>query len=106
MPRPPRGHTDAVLCLQFDGEKLVSGSKDMSIKVWSLATGQCRLTLHGHEGAVTCLQFDSKRIVSGALDRVIKIWDIGTGEVSCLLRLPSCTVTAAAQPALCRLLSW
>ena len=28
-----RGHTDAVLCLQFDGHKLVSGSKDTTIKV-------------------------------------------------------------------------
>ncbi len=28
-----RGHTDAVLCLQFDEEKVVSGSKDKTIKV-------------------------------------------------------------------------
>ena len=28
-----RGHTDAVLCLQFDDEKVVSGSKDTTIKV-------------------------------------------------------------------------
>ena len=28
-----RGHTDAVLCLQFDNEKIVSGSKDTTIKV-------------------------------------------------------------------------
>ena len=95
-PTPPRGHTDAVLCLQFDGEKLVSGSKDMSIKVWSLATGQCRLTLHGHEGAVTCLQFDTKRIVSGALDRVIKIWDIVTGEVRRLCASPACQAGAGS----------
>ena len=27
------GHTDAVLCLQFDDHKLVSGSKDTTIKV-------------------------------------------------------------------------
>lgn len=27
------GHTDAVLCLQFDDEDVVSGSKDMTIKV-------------------------------------------------------------------------
>ena len=28
-----RGHTDAVLCVQFDKEKVVSGSKDTTIKV-------------------------------------------------------------------------
>jgi len=30
---PSRGHTDAVLCLQFDKMKVVSGSKDKTIKV-------------------------------------------------------------------------
>ena len=30
-----RGHTDAVLCLQFDNEKVISGSKDTTIKVLS-----------------------------------------------------------------------
>jgi hypothetical protein len=28
-----RGHTDAVLCLQFDDTKVLSGSKDTTIKV-------------------------------------------------------------------------
>lgn len=28
-----RGHTDAVLCLQFDKSKVISGSKDTTIKV-------------------------------------------------------------------------
>ena len=101
-----RGHTDAVLCLQFDNEKIVSGSKDTTIKVcfhllliswsslchtysisssslqvWLLSDDQCHLTLHGHQGAVTCLQFDESRVISGALDRLIKIWSITSGEV-------------------------
>ena len=33
MPVFCRGHTDAVLCVQFDKEKVVSGSKDTTIKV-------------------------------------------------------------------------
>ena len=31
-----RGHTDAVLCLQFDDVRVVSGSKDTTIKVSTL----------------------------------------------------------------------
>ena len=30
---PDRGHSDAVLCLQFVGDTLVSGSSDQAIKV-------------------------------------------------------------------------
>ena len=33
-----RGHTDAVLCLQFDKTKVLSGSKDTTIKVDFLMT--------------------------------------------------------------------
>lgn len=39
-----RGHTDAVLCVQFDKEKVVSGSKDTTIKVLRAAIS--RLLLH------------------------------------------------------------
>ena len=35
-----RGHTDAVLCLQFDQEKVVSGSKDKTIKVMLLLSSE------------------------------------------------------------------
>ena len=91
-----RGHSDAVLCLQFVGDTLVSGSSDQTIKVvyntlvivnevvvqvWSLPQGQCKMTLHGHQAAVTSVQFDQSRIISGSLDRFIKIWSINSGQV-------------------------
>jgi F-box/WD-40 domain protein 7 len=38
-----RGHEDFVItCLQFDGKRIVSGSDDNSLKVWSVATGQVK----------------------------------------------------------------
>ena len=36
-----RGHTDAVLCVQFDKEKVVSGSKDTTIKVLCVQPFDC-----------------------------------------------------------------
>lgn len=38
-----RGHTDAVLCVQFDKEKVVSGSKDTTIKVLFCVSLLCML---------------------------------------------------------------
>lgn len=52
------------------------------MKVWSLSSGACKLTLHGHQAAVTCVQFDKTKIISGALDTLIKIWNFSSGEVS------------------------
>ena len=43
LPEPAvlRGHEEFVItCLQFDGKRIVSGSDDNSLKIWSVATGQ------------------------------------------------------------------
>ncbi|CAL1709900.1 unnamed protein product [Somion occarium] len=52
------GHTDSVYCLEFDSSKIITGSRDRTIKVWSLKTGKCLATFAGHNGSVLCLKFD------------------------------------------------
>ena len=39
-----RGHEDFVItCLQFDGKRIVSGSDDNSLKIWSVANWKSKL---------------------------------------------------------------
>ena len=71
-----------MLCVQFDDQKIVSGSYDDTIKVWSLELGTCLNTLVGHADAVTCLQFNYHRIISGSLDCTLRFWDMNEGNVS------------------------
>ncbi|KAI0772855.1 WD40-repeat-containing domain protein [Trametes elegans] len=52
------GHGDSVYCLEFDSSRIVTGSRDRTIKVWSLKTGRCLATFSGHRGSVLCLKFD------------------------------------------------
>ncbi|MBI1917618.1 MAG: hypothetical protein HYS12_23230 [Planctomycetes bacterium] len=63
-----------------EGERIVSGSKDQTVKVWDAHTGQQTLTLKGHTGPVTsvCFSPDGKRIVSGSYDKTVKVWDAQT----------------------------
>lgn len=76
------GHTDSVYCVEFDAYKVVTGSRDRTIKVWSLKTGRLKATLRGHEGSVLCLKFDSSGfMVSGSSDRKILVWDLSRGEI-------------------------
>lgn len=76
------GHLDSVYCIEFDAYKIVTGSRDKTIKVWSLRTGKLKSTLRGHEGSVLCLKFDATGfMVSGSSDRRILVWDLGRGEV-------------------------
>ena len=37
-----------------DGRRVVSASKDKTLKVWDVATGECLATLQGHSDSVRC----------------------------------------------------
>ena len=41
-----------VYCLQYDDEKIVSGLRDNTIKVWQRANLECTRVLQGHTGSV------------------------------------------------------
>ncbi len=79
-----RGHKDHVnaVVLSADGNHIVSGSFDGTVKVWDGRTGQETLTLAGHTSGVmaVALSVDGKRIVTGSKDRTVKVWDARTGQ--------------------------
>ena len=63
-----------------DGDRLVSGSGDRSVRIWSLRSGQCSLTLSIEDGVTTvAVSPDGKLIAAGSLDRTVRVWDSTTG---------------------------
>jgi WD40 repeat protein/tetratricopeptide (TPR) repeat protein len=83
-------HDSMVSAIAFspDGERIVSGSADKTIKVWDATNGTELMTLRGHEDAVSSAGFspDSKLIVSGSKDGTIRLWDAVTGDERRTLR--------------------
>ena len=75
-----KGHTNGVMCLQFDDNILATGSYDCTIKIWDIHTGEELRTLSGHTSGVRALQFDDKTLISGSLDRTLKVWNWRTGQ--------------------------
>lgn len=68
-----------VTCLQFDSDKILTGSDDSNINVYDTQTGALRAQLEGHEGGVWALQYEGNVLVSGSTDRSVRVWDIEHG---------------------------
>lgn len=76
-----RAHQQHVVtCLQFDTDKILSGSDDTNINVYDTKTGAMRKVLKGHEGGVWALQYEGNTLVSGSTDRSVRVWDIEKGK--------------------------
>ncbi len=86
------GHKWAVLCGQFSadlptlddegragvgGQRVITGSKDGTAKIWDATTGKLLVELAGHTAAVTCVAFspDGSRALTGSQDNTCKLWD-------------------------------
>eukprot|EP00118_Oscarella_pearsei_P003074 m.12792 g.12792 ORF g.12792 m.12792 type:complete len:640 (+) comp24289_c0_seq1:183-2102(+) len=96
-PKVLKGHDDHVItCLKFHGNKIVSGSDDTTLKIWSAVSGKHLRTLTGHTGGVWCAQFDGSTVVSGSTDRTLKVWSGDTGNCLHTLHGHSSTVRCMA----------
>ena len=66
-----------VLCVTFDHERLVTGSGDKTIRVWSLKDGKCVQVLRGHNRGVWCVNFFTPNLlVTSSFDGTIKVWNL------------------------------
>ena len=90
-------------CLEFDSKRIVTGSRDRTIKIWSLETGKELASFRRHTGSVLCLKFDKDWdiddpsapgfMVTGSSDCSIIVWTVLTNgsraEVSAILNAHS-----------------
>ena len=78
------GHTGEVnaVVVSPDGQQIVSGSDDFTLKVWDLQTGREVRTLIGHTDKVNAVVItpDGQQVVSGSDDFTLKVWDLPTGR--------------------------
>lgn len=85
------GHSESVLNLRFVGNRLVSSSKDRTIRVWDLDKGVTTQVLRGHRAAVNAVQFKDDLVVSASGDRTIRLWNAVSENLT--LSLPPLPLT-------------
>ncbi|ETN97451.1 hypothetical protein RFI_40078, partial [Reticulomyxa filosa] len=80
------GHSGPVLSVQFspDGNRIISGSGDKTIRLWDALSGKQIQSLEGHSDVVYSVQFspDGNKIASGSYDETIRLHVAGMSDVS------------------------
>jgi WD40 repeat protein/mono/diheme cytochrome c family protein len=78
------GHAGWVVHAVFSaaGDRILSGSDDRTVRLWSGETGLAVKTFEGHEGGVKSVAFSpgGSRLLSGGNDATVRLWDAATGK--------------------------
>jgi len=78
------GHAATVtsISVSSDDQYIVSGSDDMTIKLWDMSTGKLIRSCSGHTDKVNDAIFssDDRYIISCSDDHSVKLWDVMTGK--------------------------
>jgi WD40 repeat protein len=79
------GHNHTIISLNFDHDKLVTGSVDKTLKVnlikrqvWDLKSGHCLCSLNKHRDSVWNVSLTSTKILSASLDQTVLSWDFSS----------------------------
>mmetsp|Transcript_6055 Transcript_6055/g.6615 ORF Transcript_6055/g.6615 Transcript_6055/m.6615 type:complete len:431 (+) Transcript_6055:45-1337(+) len=81
------GHTKPIYSIDIspDGQTLVSGSGDKTVRVWDIETGKCLHTLGDEQigplEGVTSVSINhaGDLIAAGSLDKMVRLWDLRNG---------------------------
>jgi WD40 repeat protein len=78
-------HSDDIysLSVSSDGARVLSGSRDGTIKLWDVSTGTLLRTFVDHDGWVRTVAFsrDGSHALSGGGDWAVRLWETSTGRL-------------------------
>ncbi|MBN3951535.1 MAG: caspase family protein, partial [Nostoc sp. NMS7] len=77
---PFRGHEGVVIsvAISVDGQTIVSGGKDGTVRLWNLQGQPLAESFRGHKGMVysVAISADGQTIVSGGKDGTVRLWNL------------------------------
>ncbi len=82
-----RGYASTI-AFSPDGQTLISGSNDKTLRVWEVSSGKLVRTLAGHSDAIfaVCFILDGKDVAAGSGDMDVSLWHLERGQRYDILR--------------------
>lgn len=73
-----RGHQHYIYAVAFDGQRIVTGSSDSTVRIWDATTGDPLALLQGHTSLVGQLHLDpvANVLVTGGSDGRVIVFDL------------------------------
>lgn len=85
-----KGHTNAVtsICISSSSDFLITGSSDLTIKKWNLATSASIWVIKAHDRDINeiSISINNKYFASSSQDKTCKIWDADSGTCVAVLK--------------------
>ncbi|KAG0364885.1 Bromodomain and WD repeat-containing protein 3 [Gamsiella multidivaricata] len=104
------GHRFPTFCLLFDrtNNRVITGSDDYLVKIWSAQSGYLLFTLRGHAAVVAYMDLssDNTMLATASDDGIVRVWDLKTSAPVAVLptgmsgrtRKPITTVSFSPSP--------
>jgi WD40 repeat protein len=81
LERTLTGHSDSIHCLQLDRQKLVSGSRDCTVRLWDPTTGREMNRIRFlNRGFPSCLSFNQSKLVLGTSANGVLVYDFSLSK--------------------------
>ncbi|KAK3805370.1 MAG: hypothetical protein J3Q66DRAFT_423168 [Benniella sp.] len=97
-----RGHSQGVTCIAYspDGDRIVSGSWDSTVRVWDVATGDCLYIFIGHTREIKSVAYSPQGnvVASRSNDRTVRLWDLEAGGCQSVMSWGGYTNDMACSP--------
>lgn len=78
------GHTDKLICCSVsrDGRYLATRSRDKTLRLWDVSTGNCIRTFEEHCKTIesVSLSEDVKLLITGSHDTTVRFWEPLSGK--------------------------
>jgi len=79
-----------------DSKLVASGSRDGTIKIWNIISGDCIKTLEDCEKCSVNFSPDGEFLTSGSTDNTVKLWRVSTGDCTATIKAHESRVQGVA----------